>query len=259
MRPWKLAELNYAHVREHDYEVGVIPLGCTEPHNLHLPYGMDTLECEVIGDHICEAAHNAGAKVILLPTIPYGTVSGQREFPLSLNINPSTLYALLTDLIESLENHGITKIVLLNSHGGNDLKPLLRELYGRVQAHLFLFNWYQAVEDACEEIFEDPGDHAGEMETSLALAYFPQLVGRNEKGEMIADDGDTARARFEALERGWVTITRPWHLYTTNAGAGNPHAATAAKGERLMEVIVERMSAFLVELSTASPDERFPF
>ena len=61
MRPWKLAELTYAHVKQQEYEVAVIPLGCTEPHNLHLPYGTDSLEAEVIGDHICESACEAGA------------------------------------------------------------------------------------------------------------------------------------------------------------------------------------------------------
>lgn len=259
MRPWKLAELNFAQVRENKYEVAVIPIGCTEPHNLHLPYGMDTLEGDVIGDHTCEAAHDAGASVILLPTVPYGTVSAQSEFPLSININPSTLYALLTDIIVSLAGHGITKIVLLNSHGGNDLKPLLRELYGTVNAHIFLLNWYEAFEDVYDEIFENRGEHAGEMETSIALAYFPELVGRNDKGDLIADNGVTARFRFEALNRGWVSITRPWHLFTTNSGAGNPHAASAEKGLRLMEVLVERISTFLVELSDAEPDDSFPF
>ena len=147
MRPWKLAELNYARVKAHDYEVAVIPIGCTEPHNLHLPYGMDTLEADLIGERVCEAAHEAGAKVVLLPTIPYGTVSNQQACPLSINVNPSTLYALVTDLIASLAGHGIMKIVLLNSHGGNDLKPLLRELYGKSEARLFLCNWYQMVLD----------------------------------------------------------------------------------------------------------------
>ena len=83
MRPWKLAEVNYGHVKEQRYEVAVLPLGCTEPHNRHLPYGTDTLECDMIGDHVCEAAYRAGAKVMLLPTIPYGTVSNQHAFPFS--------------------------------------------------------------------------------------------------------------------------------------------------------------------------------
>ncbi|HIE95422.1 MAG TPA: creatininase family protein, partial [Fuerstia sp.] len=58
---------------------------------------------------------------------------------------------------------------------------------------------------------------------------------------------------------GWVSITRAWHLLTTNTGSGNPHPATAEKGERLMQVIVDRLSAFLVELAESPIDERFPF
>ena len=259
MRPWKLSELNYSQVKKHSFEVAVVPIGCTEPHNLHLPYGMDTFESEIIGDHICEAAHDAGASVLLLPAIPYSTVSAQSEFPFSINIYPSTLSALLTDIIESLSGHGIRKIILLNSHGGNDLKPLLRELYGEVDAHLFLFNWYESIKDVYSEIFERQEDHAGEMETSIALAYFPELVARTDSGELAADDGTTTRFRFEALNNGWVSITRPWHLYTVNSGAGNPHAATAEKGRRLMEVLVERMSAFIVELSESEIDQSFPF
>ena len=66
MRPWILAETNYAYTRQHDYEVAVLPLGATEPHNLHLPYATDLLEGTVIGEHVCEAAHQQGARVVLL-------------------------------------------------------------------------------------------------------------------------------------------------------------------------------------------------
>ena len=259
MRPWRLAELTYAEVKQRGYEVAVIPLGCTEPHNLHLPYGTDTLEAEIIGDHICESACDAGAKVVLLPTIPYGTVTNQRECPLSINVNPSTLFAFLRDLIDSLEHHGIHKIVLLNSHGGNELKPLLRELYGARAAHVFVCNWYECVRDVYGEIFDELEDHAGEMETSLALAYFPELVAKRDDGSLRADEGATAQTRFEAVNRGWVYVPRRWDHLTTNTGAGNPHAASAEKGRRLMKVLVERLSCFLAELSAPAVDERFPF
>ena len=92
MRPWILAETKYAHTQEHRYEVAVLPFGATEPHNLHLPYGTDTLEAETVGQIVCEAAHRQGARVVLLPTIPYGTETNMRELPLALNVNPSTLF-----------------------------------------------------------------------------------------------------------------------------------------------------------------------
>ena len=69
----------------------------------------------------------------------------------------------------------------------------------------------------------------------------------------------TAETRFSAVNNGWIAITRPWHLLTTNTGAGNPHAATAEKGQQLMNVMVDRLSGFLVELATAELDDQFPF
>jgi creatinine amidohydrolase len=220
---------------------------------------MDIFEGDLVGEKICEAAWQRGAKVILLPTIPYGTQTNQQAFPFALNVNPSTLGALVTDLVDSLTGQGILKIVLLNSHGGNDLKWLLRELFGKSPAKLFLCNWYQIFQDVYRDIFQESDDHAGEMETSLALAFFPELVARNPDGTLAADAGSKAVTRFEAVNRGWVSITRPWHLLTTNAGAGNPHAATAEKGNRLMEVLVDRLAGFLVELSAAELDDRFPY
>ncbi len=259
MRPWKLAETNYGAVKQQHYEVAVLPFGAVEPHNLHLPYGMDALEGDLVGQRICEEAHRRGAKVILLPTIPYGTQTNQAEFPFAMNLYPSTLRAVTGDLVESLVRTGIRKIVLLNSHGGNDLKWIMREMYGRTPAHLFLCNWYTVFSDLFGDIFEQSDDHAGEMETSFALAHCPELVARRPDGSLAADEGRPAPCRFEAVNRGWVSITRPWHLLTTNAGVGNPHAATAAKGHRLMEVLVERLAEFLVELSAAEIDERFPY
>lgn len=259
IRPWKLLECNWGYIKQQCFEVAVIPFGATEPHNLHLPYGADVLEADAIGEAVCRYAFERGAKVVLLPTVPYGTETNQREFALSINVDPSTLFALATDLIESLAGHGIRKIMILNSHGGNEFKPLLRELYGKVDASLFLCNWYQAIRDVYDDIFDAPEDHAGEMETSFLLAYYPELVDRDDAGRFTADEGARASTRFEALNQGWVSITRPWHLLTTNAGAGNPHAATADKGRRLMEVLEQRIGGFLVELSAAERDARFPY
>jgi creatinine amidohydrolase len=259
MSPWKLAETNYHAVKQQHYEVAVLPFGATEPHNLHLPYGMDTFEGNTVGEKICAEAHRRGAQVILLPTVPFGTETNQAKFPFAMNLYPSTLCRIISDLVESLVRTGIRKIVLLNSHGGNDLKWVLRELHGRTPAHLFLCNWYMVCKDLFGDIFAQADDHAGEMETSFCLAHYPELVGRNPDGTLVADEGRARETRFEAVNRGWVSITRPWHLLTTNAGVGNPHAATAEKGHEHMRVLVERLAQFLVELSAAAVDEQFPY
>lgn len=259
MRPWILSEVNYDYVKKNPYEVAVLPMGATEPHNLHLPYGTDMIEGTVIGERACEVAHKQGAKVVLLPTMPYGTETNMKEFPLAMNLYPTTIFQIVSDLVESLVRSGIRKVVLINSHGGNDLKPLLRELYGRTPAQIFLCNWYQMIADVQKEVLKHPDDHAGEMETSFLLRVAPQLVGKTADGKLIADEGAVAKSRFEAVNRGWVSITRPWHLLTTNSGSGYPHEASAEKGEQVISKTAERLGAFLVELSLAKLDERFPF
>ena len=108
-------------------------------------------------------------------------------------------------------------------------------------------------------IIERPDDHAGEMETSILMAVRPDLVRRRSDGSLDADDGEVRSTSFEAVEKGWVSITRPWHLLTTNTGAGNPHAATAEKGETLLESLEERFGSFLVELAKGEPGSSFPF
>ena len=250
-----LAELNYGQIKAMPpIEVAVLPFGATEPHNLHLPYGTDTIEVEAIGREACRRACERGARVVLLPALPYGTETNQMRFPMAMNLNPSTVARVIADLVDSLETHGVRKCLLLNGHGGNDLKWVLRELHPKSKVHLFLCNWYKMVADQNKEIFEDAGDHAGEMETSMILAHRPDLVAMGS-----ADAGAMARTRFEAVNRGWVEITRAWHLLTTNSGAGDPRPASAEKGRAITEVAVARLADFLVEVSASPADDRFPF
>jgi len=255
MTPWKLAELTYGRVKQGPaYQVAVLPLGATEPHNLHLPYGTDTFQVEIIGSRACERASAKGARPVLLPAIPFGTETNLMDFPLTINLNPSTLARIITDVVDSLAGHGIHKLLLLNGHGGNSLKWILRELHLSTPVHLFLCDWFKVGLDAYNSIFEKAEDHAGEMETSMGLAYFPKLVKLEE-----ADAGATRASRFEAVNQGWVQITRPWSKLTTNSGSGDPRAATAKKGEAFAELCAERIGDFLVELAAAPLDDDFPF
>ena len=260
MTPWLLNDLNYAELKENLPEVVIVPLGATEPHNLHLPYGTDSYEAMVIGSKACQKAHANGANVVMLPVLPFGTETNQREFPLSINLNPSTILMILKDIIAGLEHNGIRKMVILNSHGGNEIKPMLRELYGQTQMQLFLCDWFKGLgSDLAEEIFEHKDDHAGEMETSIIMAYFGDLVRKNEQGSLDADDGTVKPTLFEAISKGWISITRPWHMATSNSGAGYPHKATAEKGKQFVEAVTDRLGDFLVELSATPVNPDFPY
>ena len=134
--------------------------------------------------------------------------------------------------------------MLLNGHGGNELKPFLRQLHHRSKMFLCLCDWFRMVADVQKTIFEKPGEHADEMETSMGLAFFPELLKME-----LADDGRSRPTKLDAVNRGWISITRPWHLATTNTGLGDPSPATAAKGQALMKVLEERLGQFLIDLA----------
>ncbi len=256
---WRLEDLTLNDARRLDWQVAVLPMGATEPHNLHLPYGTDTIEAGELASRCCGQAWELGGRPVQLPTIPYGTETNLQRFPLAINLQPSTLFLMLRDVVEAVEASGIFKLLIFNSHGGNDFKPFLREIYGRTKVQIFLCNWYQMIRDEAQHICQHADDHAGEMETSLILSFRPDLVRRNAAGELSADAGDRRELRFEALKEGWVSLTRPWHLLTTNSGSGNPHQATADKGVQLTDAIVARVAPFLAQLSQAELDETFPF
>jgi creatinine amidohydrolase len=256
MREWVLAEQTHEFIRSRKWEVAVLPFGATEPHNLHMPYGTDNFEVEEVGSRACEAAYHRGANVLLLPAIPFGVNTNHFHIPggLSLSVTPTTLLKLLTDLVDSLERHGLRKLVLLNGHGGNELKPLMRELHHRTKVFLCLCDWYRLAADQYPHLFEKSGDHADEMETSMGLAFFPDLMKPAQPGS-----GQTRRSRFEAIEKGWISITRPWHLLTADTGVGDPAAGSAEKGQRLMTVLAERLGQFLYELARSPLDDSFPY
>ena len=256
MRPWVLAEQTHHFIRGQAWQAAVLPFGATEPHNLHMPYGTDNYQVEAIGERACARAWAAGARVLLLPNVPFGVNTNHLQVPggLALSVKPTTLLAILADLVDSLQRQGVQKLVLLNGHGGNELKPLMRELHHETKVFLCLCDWFRMAPDAVSEIFDKPGEHADEVETSLGLAFFPELLHPE-----LADAGVARPTRFDAVNRGWISITRPWHLATTNTGMGDPAAASADKGRQLMDLLVERLGDFLVELAQAPMDERFPY
>ena len=128
MRPYVLADTNWKHLREADIDLAVLPWGATEAHNYHLPYATDVIEGTAIGEEAGRIAWEQGARVIVLPTIPYGVNTGQSDIYLDMNLNPSTQFAILKDLLTVLDRQGIHKFMILNSHGGNNWKSMVREL-----------------------------------------------------------------------------------------------------------------------------------
>jgi creatinine amidohydrolase len=221
-----------------------------------MPYGTDNFQVEAIGRRACEFAYGRGARILLLPVMPFGVNTNHLEVKgaVALSVTPTTLLKLITDLAESLERQGVQKLVLLNGHGGNELKPFMRELHHRTRIFLCLCDWFRMFSDQSRQIFTAPGEHADEVESSLGLALFPQHMK-----SALAGKGTMHPTRFDAINKGWISITRPWHLLTDDTGAGDPSAASAEKGHKLLDLLTQRLGQFLYELATTPRDGRFPY
>ena len=128
MKPYLLKETNWKTIRDIQFELAILPWGATEAHNLHLPYGTDIYEADYFTEAAAQLAWQRGTKVIVLPTVPFGVNTGQADVLLDININPSTQMAILSDIMTVLNRQGIHKLLIVNSHGGNEFKPQLREL-----------------------------------------------------------------------------------------------------------------------------------
>jgi len=245
-RPYILAETNWKTVKNTQYEVAILPWGATEAHNYHLPYNTDVAQCDYVAAESARLAWEQGAKVITLPTIPFGVNTGQMDITLDINMNPSTQLAVLRDVTQALAGQGIYKLVILNGHGGNDFKQMVREIQAQYpQMFLCTMNWFRAVN--WHKYFDEPGDHAGEMETSAMLHIAPHLVLPLSE----AGDGKSNKFRLKGLQEGWVWAQREWSKATNDTGVGNPAQATAEKGRIYLEATAQKIAGFLVDLAQA--------
>lgn len=243
-RPWIIAETNWKHVKDCRYEVAVLPWGATEAHNYHLPYATDNLQNEYIAAEAGRMAWEQGAKAAVLPNMPFGVQTGQLDIPFCINMSPSTQMAVLHDIIACLAGVGVPKFVILNGHGGNDFRQMLRELQAR-HPSIFLsaVSWFHV--DSGRGIFELPGDHADERETSMILHLHPHLVlPREEWG-----DGSENAPALRAMREKWAWAPRPWTKATNDTGAGDPRRSTAEKGDRYLKLLTEKIAAYFVELA----------
>ena len=251
-RPYILAETTWKTVREANYEVVVLPWGATEAHNYHLPYATDNIQNDYVAAEAARKAWVAGAKVVVLPCIPFGVNTGQLDIILDMNLNPSTQLAIVRDMVQVLARQGIPKLVILNGHGGNDFRQILRELQAEFPTvFLSTLNWFKAADR--NQYFAAPGDHADELETSVMQHIAPHLVSP------LAEAGNGAAKQFRiaALRQGWAWAQREWSQVSADTGVGNPAAATAEKGAAFLEVVTTNIAQFLVELAAADPQDLY--
>jgi creatinine amidohydrolase len=236
----------------------VLPVAATEQHGPHLPLSVDT----VLADGIVAASltHLAPElSVLFLPTQAVGLSPEHARFPGTLTLKAETVLRLWTEIGESVAAAGVRKLLLFNSHGGqvSVMDLVARDLRARLNLLVYSCSWFNlplhdsqgqdlnTLFSAEEHRF---GIHGGEIETSMMLALAPQRVQMDQARHFAS----TAQARAQqfpilgngrSAKLGWQTQD-----YHPAGAVGNAAAATAAKGEALVQAAGLALAQLLAEL-----------
>jgi creatinine amidohydrolase len=254
-RAFVAQEANLVQLRELGPNVAILPWGATEGHNYHLPHGTDNIEAVRLGEAAVEKANGQGAKCVLLPCVPFGNNNSQLYQTATITMRSSTQQIVLFDVADSLVRQGIDRLVILNFHGGNEFKPMIRDVMLALPIFIVQVSGYALAPAAMKLLDKPAGDHAGEFETSLMLHLMPEWVAPLQN----AGDGATTPSKLPTVTgTPGVWAPRDWKTLTQDTGVGDPRAATAEKGKRIFEMLVDALTPVLLQLSTAAQGD-FPF
>ena len=252
-RPFILLEANYRQLLDYKPNLAVLPWGATEAHNYHLPHGTDIIEASEVAAKAAEIAHGRGARPIVLPAIPFGNNEQQLDQVATISITTRTAAAILRDVVRSLGRQKIDRLLIVNAHGGNELKPLIRDIGSEFKILMVLANFWQMRPYKPDERAQNEGDHANEMETSLLLHLHPDHVDMT-----VAGSGKRIPFTVEGLNQPGVWTPRPWSASHPDTGSGDPSFSTAEKGKAFFESCAAAVAETIVGLSKATKG-RLPY
>ena len=177
-RPWVLGELTWPEARERlkQVDVALLPVGALEQHGPHSPLDTDAFDAGYLAMRVAEGCSDP--KPFVLPLIPYGVSYHHADFPGTISVTNETLARLVYEVGMGAARHGITKLVVVNGHGGNAATLQFAAQMINRDAHIFTcVDTGETIDADVAKIAETPGDvHAGEIETSTTLAVRPHLV-----------------------------------------------------------------------------------
>ena len=253
-RPWILGELTWpeARTRFKEVDIALLPVGSIEQHGPHLPLDVDAFDAEYLAQ--AAAAACSEPRPLVLPLIPYGVSYHHDDFAGTISVGPDTLAKMVHEVGLSLARHGITKLVIVNGHGGN--VPSLRFAAQMINRDTHIFTCVETGETSDADlasVVETPNDvHAGELETSTTMALRPHLVPM-----------DKAKKFVPRFSSGYLDFTSrryvEWFARTSRISGsgvmGDPTKASREKGEKMWKVIVGNMVEFVEQLKKMSLDE----
>ncbi|MEO8961609.1 MAG: creatininase family protein [Ginsengibacter sp.] len=232
----------------------LLPMAATEQHGPHLPLSTDRLIGEYFANQLNTLIND---RVLILPAVSIGCSSHHLDFPGTLSIGHQTFSHQVHDIVNSVIHHGFQKIILFNSHGGNQgIGQVLTEQLGYQypHAHFVMITWWRIALDALEKITETGlggTGHACEFETSLMLLIAPHLVIKENirPGE---NNPTFPWAEGDMLHGSKATYYRSMKEMTLNGVYGNPSAASIEKGIKITDAVMTPLKQIVIDLFNAN-------
>ncbi|WP_165020624.1 creatininase family protein [Dysgonomonas sp. ZJ279] len=245
MDKFDIQSVSYNDTKDKKFDYAILPWGATEPHNYHLPFLTDCyLAHDISVDAVRKVYERSDLKGMILPTIPLGTQNtGQRELPFCLHTRYETQKAILTDIVASLDYQGVHALIIVNGHGANNFRNMIRDLaVDFPNFFIVVADWFKVVSQT--GYFEETDDHAGEMETSVLMHYRPDLVDLS-----MAGDGTYKPFKAQTLREGIGWTPRNWAKVSEDTGVGNPHKSTAEKGKKFADAVSDKLAQLFIEVA----------
>jgi creatinine amidohydrolase/Fe(II)-dependent formamide hydrolase-like protein len=250
-KDYLLAELTWpeAERRLGEVDIALLPVGAIEQHGPHLPLDTDAWDAE----HMCRevARRCSEPRPLVLPLIPYGVSYHHQDFPGTLSVGPDTLARLVYEIGMSAARNGISKLIIVNGHGGN--MPTLQYAAQMINRDAHIFTCVDTGETSDTDVArlaETSADvHAGEIETSTSLATRPELVDVTRLRKFVPKF--SSRYLDFSSEYGVE-----WYAHTSRISEsgvlGDPTKATAEKGRAMWEAMIGHLTDFVETLKPLS-------
>ena len=244
----------------------LLPMGSHEDQGPHAPMG-DYLLAEKIAELAALQASKAGTRTLVAPVLPYGGADWFGPMIGGIAISQGTLTAVIAEMVDSLHRNGLTRIIVINGHGGNvgPISEVARELYQRERIVLpSLYLWRIAYGMlpgivGAEKSAKVSG-HGADPLTSLGLHLFPELMrpdlipaGKPMKRDPILDLPFTGlgTASFDGAE---VGVPHEYdEVYHDGVGKGDPTLCSAETGVKLAEKLTDVCARFIAHFASKVP------
>jgi creatinine amidohydrolase len=236
MKKVRLEEYNERTFVETGIEKAIFPIGSTESHGGHLPFGCDTYVSHGLALEVAQRLE----KTVVVPPMWFGMSDHYSHKPMCISVNSETLISVYKDVLDSLVRWGIKKVLVIIGHDGNiaSMEIAARDIkiqYPDMGLAILDAWWVTAGNLLPKDTFEVWGGlgHGGEGETSIGLELFPELCDMSQAKGMLPEMDPNVKLVWNFQE------------LTEYGATGAPEKATREKGEKMKKVLVDYMVDFV--------------